>query len=440
MATSRVALHLAAEYKYSVSPLALPDLRSVSGPARLAHIESVSLFVQRAQAVRPDFELTQNNSHAVAELCVRLDGLPLAIELAAARTRLLPPEAMLPRLERSLALLTRGACDLPERQRTLRRTIEWSYELLGTVERHMLARLAVFAGGCSLEAVEAVCAGEGEDETEILESLDVLVDNSLLRQEKGFDGQPRFHMLETVREYALKRLEEHGKATTFFSRHTEYYVQLCERAEPEMDGPRQCEWFERLDMERDNVRAAIAWSQANDIGKAVRLCSALWLWWYTHGYMREGQRWMEAALEARCSLPDPLQLKLLNSAGDLAWSLGNYERATRLLEEALSLARLSGDRRGITLSLNHLANVALYQGNYESATQLLEESLKLERADGDRRGIGASLTILGSVALQQGEPCPGDSALRGEPWSGAGGRQPARYSCRLARPRQCGDL
>ncbi|MDP9353318.1 MAG: tetratricopeptide repeat protein, partial [Chloroflexota bacterium] len=400
LATSRAPLRLYGEQEFQVPPLELPGTDLMLPIARFLDNEAVSLFTQRARGVRSDFELTEANARAVVEICRRLDGLPLAIELAAARVKLLSPQAILPRLGQRLALLTGGPRDLPARQRTMRDTIDWSYNLLHPAERVLFARLAVFVGGRSLEAIEAVCHTSSEA-SDLLDRLGSLVDMSLLRV--GEDAQGRFWMLETISDYAAEKLEQSGEEGELRRRHAQYYLELGERTEPELDGPQQAEWLDRLEAERDNLRAALAWALQTDSEIAARLCSALWLYWCDHGHILEGRRWMEAAVARARSLPAAIRTKLLNAAGDLAWSQADYTRATQLLEEALGLARQYGGRRAIALSLIHLGNVALYRGEYERAIQLLEESLLLEREDCDRRGVAASLTSLGAAVLYRGD-------------------------------------
>lgn len=401
LVTSRAPLRLYGEQEFQVPPLELPDTELMLPIARFLDNEAVSLFTQRAKGVRSDFELTETNVMAVIEICRRLDGLPLAIELAAARVKLLSPQAILPRLGQRLALLTGGPRDLPARQRTMRDTIDWSYNLLHPAEKVLFARLAVFVGERSLEAIEAVCHTSSEA-SDILDRLGSLVDMSLLRR-VGEDAQGRFWMLETISDYAAEKLEQSGEAGELHRRHALYYLELSERTEPELDGPKQAEWLDRLEAERDNLRAALEWALQTDTEIAARLCSALWLYWYDHGHILEGRRWMEAAVARSQSLPAAIRTKLLNAAGDLAWSQADYTRATQLLEEALGLAREYGGRRAIALSLIHLGNVAVYRGEYERAIQLLEESLLLEREDRDRRGVAASLTSLGTAVLYRGD-------------------------------------
>src|SRR5215207_6071760 len=260
LATSRTALRLYGEHEFAVPPLSLPDTGSLPPVEHLTRYEAVRLFLDRARAIRPDFSLTEENAPAVIEICSRLDGLPLAIELAAARIKLLPPQAMLSRLGNRLKLLTGGARNLPERQRTLRNAIAWSHEMLDEGEKTLFARLAVFSGGSTLEAIEAVCDAEGDLPVDALDGVSSLLDKSLLRQEEGLEGEPRFAMLETIREYAREELEESGDAEEVKRAHAEYFLALAEEADPELKGPGQLEWLQRLETEHDNMRAAFTWA------------------------------------------------------------------------------------------------------------------------------------------------------------------------------------
>lgn len=408
LVTSRSALHLSGEHEYQVQPLALPDSRRLPPLDRLTQYESVRLFIERAQAARSDFAVTNENAPTVAEICHRLDGLPLAIELAAARIRLLPPQAMLARLDSRLRLLTGGPRDLPARQRTLRGTIDWSYGLLDSGEQQLFARLAVFAGGCALDAAESVCDAGGELETDVLDGLSSLVDKSLVRTREGPDGEPRFVMLETIQEYARERLRVGGEEGALRRRHAEHYLSLAERAEPELTGRNQAPWLDRLEAEHDNLRAALGWSLEQPDGeRALRLAGALWRLWYSRGYLSEGRRWLEAALDrdgtGGAPAPPPVRAKALYGAGMLAWDQGSYARAVELIEESLALRRRTGDSWGIAQSLNALGLVMTFRGEYEAATRLYEESLALKRELGDTWGTAMSLGNLGLTALFQGD-------------------------------------
>jgi tetratricopeptide (TPR) repeat protein len=382
-------------------PLSVPELTQLPDLDRLIEYEAVALFVERAQAVKADFRLTDENAGAVAEMCARLDGLPLAIELAAARIKLFPPQALLQRLSSRLKLLTGGAKDRANRHQTLRGAIDWSYSLLSEEEQTLFARLSVFAGGCTFEAAEAVCNQEGE--LDLLEGIAALVDQSLLRQQG--DDEPRFAMLETIREYATERLRDAGAEGTIRERHAGYYTFLAEEAEPELLGADQTLWLERLESEHENLRAALAWSRRQGGETGLRLAGALLRFWSTRGHLTEGRGWLEeVAARAREQGVDPaLRAKALNVAGYLALSQGDYSRARELLEESLRLSQEPRNKGGIAGSLSNLGDVAYMQGAYDRAGDLYEESLRLSQDLGDTRAIAYSLTSLGLVAYMQGD-------------------------------------
>ena len=385
LVTSRAALHLSGEHEFPVPPLELPDPKHLPDLETLSQYEAVTLFIQRARAARPDFQVTNASAPAVAELCARLDGLPLAIELAAARVKLLSPQALLARLGRRLNLLTGGARDLPARQQTLRSAIDWSYELLEPDEQAMFARLAVFVGGCTLEAVEAVCHPGVDRPLEVLDGLALLVDRSLLRQVEGTEGEPRFGMLETIREYAAERFEESGDAETWRQRHAGYYLALAEQAAPELLGPQQGTWLERLEREHDNLRAALGWAlEHGGATLGLRLAVALGHFWAVRGHLSEGQAWLERALSRWSEAPAPARAGALSAAGHLAYIKGEYERAATLHEESLSVQRALGDQRGVALSLHNLGRVAHYSGDFERAAALYDESLAIRASIGGR--------------------------------------------------------
>jgi predicted ATPase len=306
LTTSREVLHLSCEQLFSVLPLGLPDPKRLPEDIQaLSGFGAVAFFVERARAAKPDFRLTGENAPVVAEICARLDGLPLGIQLAAARLRLLSPRAILERFRRRLRLLKGGTQDAPARQKTLREAIGWSYDLLGAEERLLFGRLSVFAGGCTLEAAEAVC-DLGEDLTEeVLDLLASLMDKSLLNRAETEDGEGRFWMLETVREYALERLEANGEQKEARHGHAVYCLALAKDARPELTGPRQTEWFGRLESEHDNLRAALSWSlERGNAETALQMNAQLWWFWYKRGHLSEGRRWLEEALgKARLRSP-----------------------------------------------------------------------------------------------------------------------------------------
>ncbi len=403
LVTSRTLLRAYGEHDLPVPPLELPNTAHLPPLAQLAGYEAIRLFVTRAQAARADFMLTEANAHAVVEICRRLDGLPLAIELAAARSRLLPPEALLARLEQRLPLLRGGARDLPARHQTLRSTIEWSYNLMGEATQELAARLAIFAGGCTLEAAETLCASTALGTDEVLDGITTLVEMSLLRQVDGEPGEPRFAMLQTIREYALERLQARADAVELRRAHALFFVEVAERAAQAMRGAQHALWLARLEQEHDNLRAALEW--ALDSGEdeiALRLGGALWRFWDAHGHFSEGRRWLEAAL-LQSAAPTRAWARALAGAGALAHYQGDYESASRHLEEALAVQRAQGDEEGVADSLNLLGMNAHLRGNYEAAQRLIEESLARYETLGDQWGRANSLLRLGFVAMGQGD-------------------------------------
>ncbi|MFQ5796017.1 MAG: BTAD domain-containing putative transcriptional regulator [Candidatus Bipolaricaulia bacterium] len=411
LVTSREPCHVSGEHVFPVPPLTLPksDLKPPPPIEHLVQYEAVRLFIERALAVKLDFAVTRESAPAIAEICIRLDGLPLAIELAAARITLLSPQAILERLGSRLELLTGGARDLPARQQTLRDTIDWSYDLLDAGEKTLFERLSVFVGGCTLEAAEAVCSGvdDLEQEMDILDGLASLVDKNLLRQEERAEGEPRFLMLETIREYGLERLEASGKteAEAIRCTHADYYLDLAEAAEPRIGwwgGPEQGIWLNWLEVEHDNLRAALAhFEQIGEVEAGLRLGGALRSFWFLRGSPSEGRRWLEGALKQGGSVSAPVRAKALLGAGWLAWRQSDYEQATALLEESLALFQELGDKEGIAGSLNRLGLVACSEGDLGRAAALCEEALTLYRELGDKLGIADSILYLGHVAQYQ---------------------------------------
>jgi len=443
VATSRTPLGLYGEQEFPVPPLSLPDPESLPPLENLANYEAIGLFLERARAVRPDFSLTQENAPAVVEICERLDGLPLAIELAAARIKLLPPRVLLERLGNRLKLLTGGARNLPERQRTLRNAIEWSYGLLEAGEKMLFGRLGVFSGGATLEAMEAVCDAWGDLPVDVFDGASSLLDKSLLRQEEVAGSEPRFVMLETIHEFANVKLKESGESEESRRLHAEYFLALSEEAEPGLNGPEQEMWLERLEPEHNNMRAALSWAIEREEGElGLRLAGALWRFWWMEGYFDEGRRWLEEILAKNDGAPTPrgkaleglswlsylqgdldraeavaeegLELSaeagvetstvasLRGTLGDVVRSRGEHERAKELFEESGRLYREIGDRWGVAWSLGSLANVAGDRGDHERAKRLYEEGLALSRRLGDARPLGAYLNSLGYEFLLEG--------------------------------------
>jgi predicted ATPase len=442
--SSRIALELQSEHEYPVPPLDLPQTENDSVLENLRENESVLLFVGRAQAVHPNFALTKDNASAVAEICRRLDGLPLALELAAARIKLLPPQAILSRLDDSLKLLTGGARDLPFRHQTLRNTLQWSYGLLNEEEKILYARLGVFVGGFTLEAAEAVC--NAEKKFDILEVITSLVNNSLLRQEETTDSEPRFSMLETIHAYALERLEASAEIDSLHARHAQYYGSIIlNQISLEMYSPKSPHWLNWLDREHDNVRATLTWSLATPqrIELAAGLIFFLEWFWYRRGYFREGRMWSKRALESPAIQEDsrPRAMVLLSSGAFATWqgepqtslaqleesmgimqrledeelmpfalmtnavtliNMGRDSAAQPLFKEALELFKEQKQPYFSAITRVHLGNVELGLGNSEQARVLHEEALVQARAQGENWLLSFTLNNLGEVARTQG--------------------------------------
>lgn len=406
--TSREVLHLSGEHQFTVPPLTLPDLRHLPVDRSLAHVPAVHLFLQRAQAIQSDFRMTTDNAAIIAEICTRLDGLPLAIELAAARIKLLPPKVLLTRLDHRLQVLTGGTRDLPERQQTLYNTIQWSYNLLSEQEQLLFRRLSVFVGGCTLEAIEAICVAIDEKAGHALEAVASLIDKSLLHQSEVEKAEPRLSMLETIREYGLEVLALCSEAQATHQAHAAYYLALAEQAEPELNGPQQLTWFERLEREHDNLRTALSWlleqgadEQSKDL--ALRLSGALVRFWAIHGYVREGQRWLERALDENRGMRSAARAKALASAGLLTAFQDDFGQAEALCREGVVLYRELGDRQGSATALSTLGYAALMRNHYGQARTLLEEALVLFSEIGDKAGSVFALNFLGLVLVYQGE-------------------------------------
>ena len=413
LATSRAPLHIRGEQEWAVPPLALPDVAHLPPLERLAESAALALFVQRARAVQPAFEPTATQLRVMAEICVRLEGLPLAIELAAAWLKLLPLPTLLARLEQRLELLTGGARDLPARQHTMRATIAWSCALLDARAQAFMRRLAIFAGGWTLAAAETVCVLDGDGGEAVLPALWALAEASLLRAPEHTADEPRFAMFETVRAYALEQLAAHGETEVLRGRHAAHYVALAEQAAPLLEGPEQAAWVARLEREHDNLRAALAWVREEGTARGVlglRLAAALWRFWYLRGHLSEGRRWLEGLLTTAAAPAGDqdaawatARAAALQGAGALAYAQGDYAQATRWLQESLALCRAWDDTRGSAAALNRLGLVAAAHGAYARAIPLYEESLALKREMGETRGIALTLDNLGKVAHAQGD-------------------------------------
>ncbi|MFN8539142.1 MAG: tetratricopeptide repeat protein, partial [Thermomicrobiales bacterium] len=447
LATSRAPLHLSGEHEFSVPPLALPDPRRTLDAATVAGADAVALFLQRAAMVAPAFRLTDQNAPLVAEICLRLDGLPLALELAAARLKFLTPQEVLARLKRRFTLLIGGGRDLPDRQRTLRETVAWSYGLLAAAEQAHLRRLAVFNGGCTLEAATAILAattGHDADLDAIADSLGALVDQSMLLRDQEGTTEPRLRLLETIREYGFEQLAAHGEEDAAHRAHADYYLALVEASHAHAGGAEHGRWIARLDDEWGNLRAIFDHALlAGDGALALRLGTPLLHLWHLRGYQREGLRLLEAALALDSPIPDDLRARAYNTAGSLAIFLHDYPRAKTLLteslalyrhldtprdlgdllsslgwalilqrdfagaeesfRESLALSRQTGHRSSAAWALNGLAVLARRRSDYTAAHEHLREALALFTAEHDEWGTAFTLDSLGLIALRQGD-------------------------------------
>jgi predicted ATPase/DNA-binding SARP family transcriptional activator/DNA-binding CsgD family transcriptional regulator len=400
LATSREGLGIAGEMKQPVRSLSVPDLRQQPTAEELERHESVRLFVERARHSNPSFVLTPQNMRAVAQICERLDGIPLAIELAAARVGL-SVEEIAARLDDSLKLLTTGNRTATARQRTLRGALDWSYDLLSEPERVLFGRLSVFAGGWTLKAAEAVGSGESIKEGEVLDLLSGLVDKSLVVAEATGEGGVRYRMLEPVRQYSRKRLEESGEVEAAKRAHAQYFLALAEEAEPELLGPREEEWYDRLEGEHDNIRAALSWSlEGADPGLALRIAGAIWWFWIRHGHLSEGIRWLEEGLTRGGGASAAVRAKALAGIGMLAFRQGDLDRMRESATEGLRLsaeAELAGNHRAHFLRV--LGNAYWLEGDHQRATTLAEESLALSREANDMGGTANTLITVGTASL-----------------------------------------
>jgi predicted ATPase len=401
LATSRAPLRLRAEQEYPVEPLPVPGLVRVPMLGDVEGVPSVRLLVERAREASPGFGLTQQNAAAVAAVCRRLDGLPLALELVAARLKLLPPTALLARLDEALPLLSGGPRDLPERQRTMRDTVTWSYDLLPAEEQVLLRRLSVFAGGFGLSAAEAVWEGS------VLEGLSTLLENSLVRPDAGTredrEAEPRFTMLETIRAYGSERLAASGEEEKVRGRHAAYYLALAERATPELEGGGQAAWLDLLEREHDNLRAALGWLlKRGEAGRAARLGSATWLFWAVRGHAGEGQTWLERAL-ASGSLAGGDRAQTLGAISLLLLAKGEIGRMSALVEEAIAEARAAGDEETLTFLTIQRGYAATFRGELDIAEESLSEALAALHERGGRWGTAPVLNALAQVALSRGD-------------------------------------
>lgn len=408
LATSHEPLNLLGEQLYPLPPLATPLAHVLHAFDDLDQVESVRLFCERARAVQPSFALSAANAAVIAEICRRLDGLPLAIELAVVHIRHFPLELLLERLHQPLALLVSGPRNLPERQQTLRTTIDWSYHLLSPAEQRLFAGLGVFVGGWTLAAAEAVCGALVETEAALVDVLTALLDKSLIRPMESA-APPRFVMLETIRLYAHERLAESDAGARLHWQHASFYLALVERAEPELAGAQAGEWLDRLAQEHENLRAALTWllSGADQLERrleqALRLCAGLWRFWWLRGYLHEGRRWLDQTL-ARPEPVDPaLRGRVLRGAGVIARTQGDLAAATALISEGLKIAKVLDDTLGVALAVNSLGVLFFNQSDYEQAGRHFAESLTLYQALGDQRRVAVALNNLGNIAYKSGD-------------------------------------
>lgn len=444
LATSREALGVAGETGWRTPSLSVPSGQDELSPERLRESEAARLFIERAAANQPGLNVAGRDAAAVLQICQRLDGIPLAIELAAALVILLSVSQIAARLGNRFSLLTGGSRTALGRHQTLAATMDWSYQLLSEAERTLLRRLSVFAGGWTLDAAEAVCAGDGINGTEVLALQVQLAAKSLVVVEAQ-NGEARYRLLETIRQYARDRLVEAGEAPTARRRHRDWYLALAERAQPELRGQKQAAWLERLETEHDNLRGALEWSTLDEGGaeEGLRLAGALWMFWHVHGHFTEGRGWLQSMLGRSPDASPAARAKALAGAGFLAFRQGDYDGATAhfqeslplfraledssgaghalqtlghiavargeveqaktLLAESLEWCRRAGDKRLMAISLNALGEAARCQEDYAAARSSYEASLALRREAGDRRGLAVSLGNLGHVALHQGD-------------------------------------
>jgi predicted ATPase/class 3 adenylate cyclase len=403
LVTSRAVLHRYGESEFPVPPLALPDPSHLPEVSALSQYESVALFIERAMAVKPNFNVTNDNAPAVAEITARLDGLPLAIELAASRVKLLTPRQILERLEQRLPLLTSRIADAPERRRTLRGTIEWSYDLLDEDERRLFEHASVFMGGGTIEAMESVCSLTGA--TDALEGLASLVDKSLIRQVETEQGDPRFMMLETIREYAQDRLREHGEWDDLARRHAHFFLALAEEAEPNLTGPNGVRWVERLNQDHDNIRAALRWSIEADVAEAgLRLAGAVWRFWHQRAHFHEARAWFDELL----ALPSAAEAGAaraigLTGLGGIAYWQGDYPAAESAYREAVDIYRAVGDDTQIAEATLNLSYMPALRGDIPGSRRLYEEVVDQFERLGDVEKVTFVKAMLGYALMMEGD-------------------------------------
>jgi predicted ATPase len=403
LVTSRAVLHVYGEYEFNVPPLLVPELSPLPPLKELSVLPSVALFVNRAQTVNSDFVLSQENAPIIAEICVRLEGIPLALELAAARSKLFAPQALLRELSQRFALLAYRSIDREPRHQTLRNAVAWSYQLLSQDEQSLFAQLGVFVGGCTLDAVESTCIVKNTG-ISVSERLASLVDKSMLQHETRPNGEPRFILLENLREYALEQLEQDGQTQAALRRHLAYFLQLVESIEPGPQEPNLPAWMNQLEEEHDNLRAALRRALLlEEYDVALRIAGAIWRFWQIHGHVEEGARWMEQILAHSTGQESMARAKSLWGAGWLGMVMGSLEQAQAYFEEGARLSRQLGNQRYLGLSLHGLGAVARGQGDFARSRAAFEESLPLFRALQNSEDVAWTFEHLGATALDQGE-------------------------------------
>ncbi len=404
VATSREALGVPGETIWRVPSLSVPDLTRLPAHDQLMQYEAVRLFVERAASSHRGFRMTEGNGRAVAQVCHRLDGIPLAIELAAARVQALAVEQIAARLDDRFGLLTGGSRTGLPRHRTLQAAMDWSYDFLSERERAVLGRLSVFAGGWTLEAAEAVCAGDGVEPSEVLDALTSLVDKSIVNVETQ-GGEARYRLLETVRQYARDRLGDSEGAAVVHGQHRDWYLALAERADPGLRGPDQTAWSQRLEAEHDNLRSALEWSMWDEAGAEAgsRLAWALMWFWLMRGHISEGREWLEKMASRAREVSPSVRARVLCGAGALSEKLGEYQRALVHIEDSLALFREQDDRWGAGFALHFLAHVASARADIIRTASLYDESLALFRETGDKWGQALTLDCWGGALIRQGD-------------------------------------
>ncbi|MEZ4865838.1 MAG: tetratricopeptide repeat protein [Caldilineaceae bacterium] len=404
IATTRQALNLNGEQLYPVPPLGLPNLSQFSVLDELSQIEAVQLFIERAQKVRPQFELTTENASAIAEICTQLDGLPLALELAAARVKIFSPGNILQRLEHRFNLLQQRAANRLERHQKLESAIALSYELLEENERQIFRQLSVFVGGFTIAAAATVCHFEDVTTDEIENYIISLCDKSLLQQVSLLDEEPYFTQFASIRDYGWQAMKEHDETIDTQRRHANYYLALAEKAEPELIGPKQAEWLNRLERAHDNLRAVLRWCKvAQEIRSGLRICGALWRFWQIRGYCTEGSEWLSILLNLAPPEHSRVYAKALKSAGSLVWAQGDYLRARAYYDHSLTIYQALDDQQGSASVLNNLGVVAHEQSDFAAARIFLEKSITLKEQLKQQHSLAPSFNNLGIIAYMQGD-------------------------------------